>query len=52
MKWLQLLERTNANAGGGYIEHNREQYVIGSVGLIHSLEDLRTVVVGSHQVLN
>ncbi len=41
------LERTNANAGGGYIEHNREQYVIGSVGLIHSLEDLRTVVVGA-----
>ena len=29
------------------LEHNREQYVIGSVGLIHSLEDLRTVVIGA-----
>ena len=41
------LERSNANAGGGYIEHNREQYVIGSIGLIRSLEDLQTVVVGA-----
>ena len=41
------LERSNANAGGGYIEHNREQYVIGSIGLIRNLEDLQTVVVGA-----
>jgi cobalt-zinc-cadmium resistance protein CzcA len=41
------LSRSNENAGGGYVTHNREQYVIGSSGLIRSLEDLRTVVVGT-----
>jgi cobalt-zinc-cadmium resistance protein CzcA len=44
---VRALERTNANAGGGYIEHNREQIVIGSSGLVTSLEDLRSVVVGA-----
>jgi len=43
---IRALERANANAGGGYIEHNREQLVIGTVGLVTSLEDLRSVVVG------
>ena len=44
---VRALERTNANVGGGYIEHNREQLVIGTVGLVKSLEDLRSVVVGA-----
>jgi cobalt-zinc-cadmium resistance protein CzcA len=44
---IHALERANANAGGGYIEHNREQLVIGTVGLVTSLDDLRTVVVGT-----
>jgi cobalt-zinc-cadmium resistance protein CzcA len=44
---VQALERSNANAGGGYIERNREQLVIGTAGLVRSLEDLRTVVVGA-----
>lgn len=44
---VRALERTNANAGGGYVEHNREQVVIGTVGLVTSLEDLKSVVVGA-----
>jgi cobalt-zinc-cadmium resistance protein CzcA len=44
---VSALERTNANAGGGYIEHNREQLVIGTAGLVTSLDDLRSVVVGA-----
>ena len=44
---IRALERTNANAGGGYVEHNREQIVIGTVGLVTSLEDLESVVVGA-----
>jgi len=44
---VQALERANANAGGGYLEHNREQVVIGTVGLVTSLDDLRSVVVGA-----
>jgi heavy metal efflux system protein len=41
------LERSNANAGGGYIQHNREQFVIGAEGLVKGLEDLRRVVIGA-----
>jgi len=44
---IRALERANANAGGGYLEHNREQVVIGTVGLVTSLEDLKSVVVGA-----
>jgi cobalt-zinc-cadmium resistance protein CzcA len=44
---VSALERTNGNAGGGYIEHNREQVVIGTVGLVTSLDDLRQVVLGA-----
>src|SRR3954464_10729041 len=44
---IHALERANANAGGGYVEHNREQVVIGTVGLVTSLEDLKSVVVGA-----
>ena len=44
---IHALERANANAGGGYIEHNREQVVIGTVGLVTSLDDLKSVVVGA-----
>ncbi len=44
---VRALERTNGNAGGGYIEHNREQIVIGTVGMVSSLADLGSVVVGA-----
>ena len=41
------LKRSNANAGGGYIEHNREHFVISTDGLVKSLDDLRGVVIGA-----
>ncbi|HNN92873.1 MAG TPA: CusA/CzcA family heavy metal efflux RND transporter [Pseudomonadota bacterium] len=44
---VSALERSNANAGGGYLVHNREQYVIGAIGLIRSLDDLRSVVIAA-----
>jgi len=43
----EALERSNANAGGGYIEHNREHFVIGTDGLVKDLNDLRRVVIGA-----
>lgn len=43
----RAIEQTNANAGGGYIERNREQLVIGTEGLVRGLDDLRSVVVGA-----
>lgn len=44
---VDALEKSNANAGGGYIEHNREQFVIGTNGLVKDLEDLKRVVLGA-----
>lgn len=44
---VTALEKANANAGGGYIEHNREHFVIGTNGLVRSLEDLKHVVIGA-----
>ena len=44
---VDALERSNANAGGGYIEHNREHFVIGTDGLVKNLADLRSVVIGA-----
>ncbi len=41
------LKESNANAGGGYIERNQEQVVIGSNGLVRSREDLERVVLGA-----
>ena len=44
---VAALEKSNANAGGGYIEHAGEHFVIGTNGLVRSLEDLRGVVIGA-----
>ncbi len=44
---VEALQKSNANAGGGYIEHNREHVVIGTDGLVRSLEDLKRVVIGA-----
>ncbi|MBX3226737.1 MAG: efflux RND transporter permease subunit [Labilithrix sp.] len=43
----EAIEKANGNAGGGYIEHNREHFVIGTDGLVRSLDDLRRVVIGA-----
>ncbi|MEO8182025.1 MAG: CusA/CzcA family heavy metal efflux RND transporter [Deltaproteobacteria bacterium] len=44
---VEALEKSNANAGGGYIEHDREQFVIGTNGLVKNLDDLKRVVLGA-----
>lgn len=41
---FEAVERGNGNAGGGYIEHNREQYVIRGEGLIRDVADLSKLV--------
>lgn len=43
----RALERANANAGGGYIERFREQLVIGTTGMLTSLEELKSAVIGA-----
>jgi cobalt-zinc-cadmium resistance protein CzcA len=44
---VDAMRRSNANAGGGYIEHNQEQLVVGSEGLVKNLEDVRNIVVAA-----
>ncbi len=41
---FEAVERGTGNAGGGYIEHNREQYVIRGEGLVRDMADLRKLV--------
>jgi cobalt-zinc-cadmium resistance protein CzcA len=43
----RAIDRSNTSAGGGYIEHDREYFVIGTDGLIKSLDDLGRVVIGA-----
>lgn len=46
-KIFEALERNNFNSGGGYIEHNQEQYVVRGEGLVGSLDDIGNIVVGA-----
>jgi heavy metal efflux system protein len=43
---FEALERNNAIAGGGYIEHQREQVLIRGEALAMTVDDLRRIVVG------
>lgn len=42
---FDAVTRNNANVGGGFIEHGPEQYVLRSVGLATSVQDLGRIVV-------
>jgi len=42
---FEALEQANANAGGGYIEKNREQYVVRGEGLLTNADDIANTVV-------
>jgi cobalt-zinc-cadmium resistance protein CzcA len=42
---FEAVEHGSGNAGGGYIERNREQYVIRGEGMVRSLDDIRKMVV-------
>ncbi|WP_437576995.1 efflux RND transporter permease subunit [Sorangium sp. So ce887] len=45
---LEALAANNANAGGGYIEHKGEQYLVRATGLVQSEDDIRGIIVGDH----
>ena len=38
------LERNNANSGGGILPQGDEQYLVRGVGLVNSLDDIRSIV--------
>ncbi|KWU19576.1 CusA/CzcA family heavy metal efflux RND transporter [Achromobacter xylosoxidans] len=41
---MAALDRNNANVGAGYIERKGEQYLIRAPGQVHSIDDIRDVV--------
>ncbi|MCB1142891.1 MAG: efflux RND transporter permease subunit [Leptospiraceae bacterium] len=43
---LGALEKNNASMGGGYIEKNKEHYLIASNGLYADLDEIKKTVVG------
>ncbi|WP_437282293.1 CusA/CzcA family heavy metal efflux RND transporter [Sorangium sp. So ce375] len=45
---LEAVASNNANAGGGYIEHKGEQYLIRATGLVQGEDDIRRILVGHH----
>ncbi len=46
---LAALARNNANVGAGYIEHRGEQYLIRAPGQVADLNDIRHIILASHQ---
>ena len=46
---FESVERGTGNSGGGYIEHNREQYVIRGEGLVGSTGDIEQLVLKAGQ---
>ncbi len=46
---FEALAQNNANAGGAYIEHQEEQYLVRGIGLVQSLEDIQNIVVGTRE---
>jgi len=46
---FEALERNNANAGGGYIEHAQEQYLIRGEGLVRTLSDIENIVIATRK---
>lgn len=43
---VDSLQKNNASMGGGYIEHNKEHYLIGTQGLLTSIDDLKKISIG------
>ncbi|MBL8140995.1 MAG: efflux RND transporter permease subunit, partial [Acidobacteria bacterium] len=41
---FEAVQRGSGNAGGGYIEHNREQYIVRGEGLVASPADIEKIV--------
>lgn len=46
---FDALQRSNMNAGGGYIEQGEQQFIIRGVGLLRKPDDIRKVVVSEHK---
>ncbi|MNK37107.1 Cobalt-zinc-cadmium resistance protein CzcA [compost metagenome] len=45
---LEALEQTSSIAGGNFIEHNKEQFIVRGLGLAENLDDVRNTVITNH----
>ncbi|MFM9847359.1 MAG: efflux RND transporter permease subunit [Hyphomicrobiaceae bacterium] len=45
---MTALAANNANVGAGYIERNGEQYLVRTPGQVSNLEEIKDIVIGSH----
>lgn len=46
---VTALDRNNNNVGAGYIEKRGEQYLLRAPGQVHSMEDIRNIILGNVQ---
>ncbi|MBI5476149.1 MAG: efflux RND transporter permease subunit [Ignavibacteriales bacterium] len=42
---FQAVSENNANAGGAYIEHANEQYLVRGLGLVQTTEDIKNIII-------
>jgi cobalt-zinc-cadmium resistance protein CzcA len=42
---FEALGKNNRNAGGAYVEHQAEQYLVRGIGLVNSIEDIRDIII-------
>ncbi len=42
---FQAVSENNSNAGGAYIEHANEQYLVRGSGLVQNIEDIKSIIV-------
>jgi heavy metal efflux system protein len=45
---MEALSRNNENRGAGYIEQSGQQYLVRTPGQVSGIEDIRNIVIGSH----
>jgi cobalt-zinc-cadmium resistance protein CzcA len=45
----EKVRKNNQNIGASFITKGKEEYIIRSIGLIHTLEDLETVLIANYQ---
>ena len=46
---LAALQKSNANAGGGYVEHGQQQFLIRGIGLLRGAPDVENIVVAENK---
>jgi cobalt-zinc-cadmium resistance protein CzcA len=44
---VEALEKNNVSTGAGYVEHKGESYLVRATGRIESIEEIKTIVIGT-----